>query len=282
MLQRENVIGIDAGGTLIKLVNIAHENEIEGRSYPTSQMHIAVDWLLERGQAAPIHAIGITGGKAEVLKERLLAAYGHDHAPSIVIENEFVATSAGVKYLLRQEGHRLDRFLLTNVGTGTSIHIITEDESKRVGGTGVGGGTLMGLAALFSGLTHYEEIAQLALRGRRELVDLTVADIYEGATPPIPGNLTASNFGSVQLHPERETADVVAAAIGLVGETVTTVSVHAAGQYGAPVIVYVGSTFSGNALLQEIVARYTKLRGSSAIFLRQGEYCGAVGALLLI
>jgi type II pantothenate kinase len=140
----------------------------------------------------------------------------------------------------------------------------------------------MGLSYLFAGTRDYAEIVQIAEKGLRQRVDLTVADIYEGSIPPIPGDLTASNFGSVHMHPEREISDILASVTGLVGETVTTVSVHSAAQYGVSTIVYVGTTMAGNALLQERVASYTELRGLQAIVLENGEFSGAIGALLNI
>lgn len=54
---------------------------------------------------------------------------------------EFDATCRGIKHLLDCHGVNLDSFILTNVGTGTSIHFIDSDSNTRVGGTGVGGGS---------------------------------------------------------------------------------------------------------------------------------------------
>lgn len=196
---------------------------------------------------------------------------------------EFEATCSGVRFLLARNAISEESYILTNVGTGTSIHHVEGDKQQRIGGTGVGGGTILGLSRLLTGLSDYEAIVQLAAKGARDRIDLKVSHIYEGAEPPIPGDLTASNFGHVlqlasidDLTEEERLASVM----GLVGETAATVSVLAAGQCRVSSVIFIGSTFIGNDLLQDVVKRYTKLRGASPLFIENGEYCGAIGALL--
>jgi len=194
--------------------------------------------------------------------------------------NEFEATVAGVRWLLRQEGIELSSFLLTNVGTGTSIHYVSDEKHFRVGGTGVGGGTMVGLSAMATGVTDFHDIVMLASRGDRNEIDLKVSHIYEGAVPPIPGELTASNFGRwQQTGGSNKKEDILSSVIGLVGETVASISVHAAAQCGASCVIYIGSSFLHNHLLRKVVSDYTELRGSKAMMLTNGEYSGAIGAL---
>lgn len=268
-----NKLGIDAGGTLIK-VSYWEAGEIRYRKFDSSDPHNAVAWI--RNHFGPAGAsICITGGKASLL-ESLLEGY------SVCTIVEFEATSRGIQYMLRRRGTQLESFLLTNVGTGTSIHHIQLNGHTRVGGTGVGGGTMVGLSLLLTGVTDYDEMIKLAEQGRRDDIDLKVKHIYEGTEPPIPGDLTASNFGNVRNRglSNAGKTDLLAAVIGLVGETVATTSVLAAGQCGAAHIVYIGSSFIDNAPLQKAVEGYTYLRGATPVFVPQGEYSGAIGALM--
>lgn len=265
-------IGIDAGGTLIKVACLKH-GSLEFKKFPSSQLEYVASWINGFDTAK----ICITGGKAALLK-----SYLNQKASEIV---EFEATCNGVRYLLTNNAISEKAYILTNVGTGTSIHHVDNNKQQRIGGTGVGGGTIMGLSQLLTGLTEYEAIVPLAAKGFRDRIDLKVSHIYEGAEPPIPGDLTASNFGNIlplvstdQLTKE----DLLASVVGLVGETVATVSVHAAGQYGVTSIIFIGSSFIANDLLKEVVQRYTKLRGALPIFIENGEYCGAIGALLYL
>ncbi|MFD0675665.1 MULTISPECIES: type II pantothenate kinase [unclassified Paenibacillus] len=267
-------MGIDAGGTLIKIAYRAAESEevMEYIHFPSPQIREAASWIK---QHAPQAKICITGGKAALLQSCL-----SQHEVSTIVE--FDATCRGVQYLLKDVEGAPEAFVLTNCGTGTSIHYADTNKHYRLGGSGVGGGTLIGLSYLLTGIGDYNEIIQTAKKGNREHVDLKVSHIYEGAVPPIPGDLTASNFGNVRTDGSstRDIADLLASVMGLVGETVTTASVLAAGQCGVSSIVYIGSSFVSNELLQDIVVGYTKLRGAEAVFLEKGSYSGAIGAWL--
>jgi type II pantothenate kinase len=264
-------MGIDAGGTLIKIA-YQEDGKLEFIKFPTAHILEAAAWIQRH---APSAKICITGGKASQLQTNL----PEQELGAIV---EFDATCAGVQYMLREIKAAPDAFVITNCGTGTSIHYADPDRHYRLGGSGVGGGTLLGLSYLLTGIGDYNDIIRIARNGNRERVDLKVSHIYEGAVPPIPGDLTASNFGNVRAADSRsrETSDLLASVMGLVGETVSTASVLAAGQCGVSSIVYIGSSFVGNELLREIVTGYTKLRGAEALFLEHGEFSGALGAWL--
>ncbi|WP_176448686.1 type II pantothenate kinase [Lentibacillus sp. CBA3610] len=266
-------IGIDAGGTLIKIAYPENER-IHYQSFPSRAMDDVVSWITNHFENP---AICITGGKSHALVERLDVS-----AKSVV---EFDATTKGIAYLADQENRPLDdHFLFVNVGTGTSIHYVNDGKQERVGGSGIGGGTLLGLAHLTTGMKDYETIIQTAGDGNRENVDLKVKDIFEGAVPPISGDLTASNFGKTETMIEQPPSepDILASIIGLIGEVIVTISSQLAVQYNTETIVYIGSSFRSNPLLQEIIETYTRMIGKEPVFLQNGEYSGAVGALLAI
>lgn len=265
-------IGIDAGGTLTKIAVETNER-IHLLKFPSTDIESVARWLEEK---APLAPVALTGGKAGKLRTML-------EVREATLVPEFDATCRGAAWMLEQEGNRPATFLLTNVGTGTSIHYVTETGHERIGGTGVGGGTIVGLSLLFGGSGDFAGITEEAQGGDRTNVDLRVSHIYAGVTPPIPGDLTASNFGNV-MHQTGPivTADALASVIGLVGETVTTVSIHAAREKGTANVIFIGSTFVGNPLLVDIVMRYTRLRGGEPYVLPDGGFSGAIGSLLAI
>lgn len=261
-------IGVDIGGTLIKIA-YSEDGTTHYRKFPSGQVKEAAVWVNEHFKRA---SICLTGGKARLFQSLL------GREARIIVE--FEATCRGTCSLLANNGMPLDSFLLANVGTGTSIHFVNGDEHVRVGGTGVGGGTIMGLSSLLTGITDYDEIVRLAKLGNRGAVDLKVRHIYEGAESPISGDLTASNFGWVSA--QRNDHDVLASVMGLVGETVATVSVFAAEQHGNSSVVFIGSSFIENDLLKQIVSSYTALKEKKPLFVEHGEYSGAIGALLAL
>lgn len=268
-------IGIDTGGTLTKMAYLSADNELQLLAFPSNDLASVKEWIIQNTQ---IDAIGATGGRTEQLRSVL------EDVRSMHYIVEFEATLKGVRYLLQQEKKEVPHAIITNVGTGTSIHYMSDEKHERVGGTGVGGGTLIGLAALTTGITDYEEINTLANSGTRHEIDLLVKDIYQGMDTPISGDLTASNFGKVGIV-ERinfPKADVLATVQGLVGEVISTLSIQYAQQNETPNVVYIGSTLSDNEHLKYVMAHYTELKQHRAIFLEDHGYAGAVGALLNI
>ncbi|NJI00672.1 type II pantothenate kinase [Staphylococcus hyicus] len=263
-------IGIDAGGTLIKIVI-----EVQGqRTYQTrltTDIQNVANWLNEQACSN----ICITGGNAKVLNDLL-----HCDAKQFI---EFDAADKGVDLLLKEQGIDLDRYIFTNVGTGTSIHLADANGQQRVGGIGTGGGMIRGLGYLLTEIKDYTQLTDLAQQGNRDIIDLKVKHIYKNDTPPISGELTAANFGHVLLNLDKTftSADKLASLIGVVGESVTTVSIHVAREHGASDVVYIGSSFHNNPLLQKVVTDYTILRGFTPHYLNNGAFSGALGALYL-
>ncbi len=71
--------------------------------------------------------------------------------------------------------------IAVNVGSGISIlTVYGKKDIKRVTGTLIGGGTLMGLSKLLIDEDNFENIMKLAEKGDNNEVDLIVKDIYGG------------------------------------------------------------------------------------------------------
>lgn len=269
----QKVIGIDAGGTLTKLAYMNEQNEFEFQAFPSNDFTKVKEWIENHPQ---IEEIGLTGGRTEQLLTVLKTM------KSIEYIVEFEATFKGVRFLLKQEGYEIKNSIVTNIGTGTSIHYMDENSHIRVGGTGVGGGTLTGLATIMTGISNFKEITEKAAVGSRENIDLFVKDIYQGMDTPIEGHLTASNFGSVGIlkNTEYKSSDLLATIQALVGEVITTLSIQFAEERKADSIVYIGSTLRDNEQLKHVIGKYTKLKKQTPIFMNNCGFSGAVGALL--
>jgi type II pantothenate kinase len=154
----------------------------------------------------------------------------------------------------------------------------------RVGGTALGGGTMLGLGALLTGCGDFASLAALAARGARREVDLLVSDIYRAGEIPLAGDLTASNFGrlarSARDH-RPEPADLANALMGLVGENVALLCGAAAVAAQVRRVVFAGSTLRQNPAFEAVLQRITGALGREPSVLPDGEFAGAVGALLL-
>jgi type II pantothenate kinase len=263
-------VGIDAGGSLLKLVYQENGN-MHFKKFPIREAEKAITWLkMTVGLIQP----ALTGGKAQLLRD--------GYFPEGVIVPEFQATCEGARTLLFEEGRKIDEpFLLVNIGTGTSWHFVHGDQYERILGSGVGGGLFTGLGEVLTQEKNFQQLTQLAAKGDKGNVDLLVKDIYESDDPPIHGNLTAANFAK-GLSLKHSESDRMAALSNLIVETIILLTLQAAAIHQTKQIVFIGSTLIGNVALKDGLEFYMNKLGLSFLFLPNGEYCGALGALLTV
>lgn len=260
------------GASLAKVALRDASGQLSLRLLPSSDV-AGVTAELERFGAS---TVGITGGGAPEIESRL--------SRSVLRVNEFAAWGTGIRSLFRRASLDLEEpFLLVSLGTGTSVMLVDGMSIVRVGGTALGGGTVLGLGSLLVGTQAFEELCEMARRGTRRSVDLLVSDIYGPGEIPLTGDLTAANFGRLGRPGEERPAqaDLAAGVMALVGENVALVTGGLAGSTRVKRVVYAGSTLRGNPVLAEVLNHVTTLLGNRSTVLEDGEFAGAVGALEL-
>jgi type II pantothenate kinase len=266
-------LGADVGATLAKLALRRGEERVEYRLAPAQ----GIERLALEVEGLAPSRIGLTGGGAPSLARRL--------SLDTTAVQEFEAWGTGSHALLREQGQQRDgRHLLVSVGTGTSAMLVEGDRVTRVGGTALGGGTLLGLGAALTGAGDFERLVALAAEGDRRRVDLLVSDIYSAGALPLPGALTASSFAKLAAPGRREPVeprDLAHALVGLIGENVGLICAALAAATGVRRIVFGGTTLRANPLLVEILRGLCAAGGRETVFLRDGEFAGALGALEL-
>ena len=264
-------LGVDVGGTLAKLAIARGEGRVDHRLVPAN----GIERLALEVERLEPECVGLTGGGAERLSRSL--------SLDTTAVAEFEAWGAGCRALLGRQGLATGgRHLLVSLGTGTSILLVDGPRVTRVGGTALGGGTLMGLGAALTGAASFEGLVELAREGDRRRVDLLVSDIYPEGELPLPGDLTAASFarfgaGGAAASP----ADLAHALLGLVGENVGLICGSLARLAGVERIVFGGTTLRANPGLGAILTTLCAGFGCEAVFLRDGEFAGALGALEL-
>jgi len=273
--KQRRVVGVDVGATLAKIALRSRDDAAPDFDLVPSQAPVKVMEAVVRLEP---RSVGLTGGGAAELA-RLLP---WDTARV----NEFAAWGSGAAALLRSNGAApVEKYLLVSLGTGTSIMLVDGMAVTRVGGTALGGGTLVGLGAQLAGERRFEALAELALRGARDRVDLRVSDLYRPGEIALAGELTASAFGKLaRLDAESEPPrreDLAQALMGLIGENVALLCGGLAAVSQVRKIVYAGSTLRSNPALCEILSRVTLALGREPVLLQGGEFAGALGALLL-
>lgn len=266
--------GVDIGATLAKAVVVPAGGGLETfESFvcPSSDLPALAAFLASR---APLR-IAATGAGAHRLASQMKSG------ESATIADEFESWGEGEKVLLKRADFTPSTpHYLVSLGTGTSIlRIGQEGRVTRVGGTGLGGGTLRGFGQLLLGQVDHDTLTTLAFQGDRKRVDLLVRDLYPSGEIALQGDLTASNLGRIA---SRDSRDVANAITGLVGENVALLAAALSKQEAGPFpldIVYAGSTLRQNVALRDVLAFATSVGGARARFLPNGEFVGAVGAL---
>lgn len=270
---RRAFAGADIGATLAKLVVRDENGSLHFRLFPSH----AIEQVAAEVEQLRSVRVGLTGGGAPRLDKRLNL--------DTTRVAEFAAWHRGACTLLESQGEpACERQLLVSLGTGTSILLAAGDGARRVGGTALGGGALLGLSSLLLGTAEFGEVVKLAAQGDRRRIDLLVGDIYAGEGEPLPSDLNASSFGKLGrpgASGEHDPADLAHALIGLVGENVASLCAALASAVGAERIVFGGSTLRDNAPLREILATLSLLN-QKIVFLTNGEFAGALGALAMV
>ena len=150
--------------------------------------------------------------------------------------SEFDCIGLGGRYLCD-----FDRAIIVSLGTGTAL-VYSEKGKEPVylGGTGVGGGTLMGLSKKLLGMDNIDHIEELAKGGNLRNVDIKISALTsQDIAPGFGDDMTASNFGNVSDLATN--ADIALGIINMVFETVGMVSVFAARNYSLKDVVLTGN-----------------------------------------
>lgn len=260
---------MDAGATLFKLAIRNTAGELDFRIVPS----YAIEQAAREVESLAPDPVGLTGAAAPQFR-RLL---GLDTTPV----TEFDAWCAGARaQLVRQGAEPGERDLLVSVGTGTSVLLLESGRARRVGGTALGGGALLGLASAALGVADYDDFLALAIRGDRRKVDLLVGDIDPTGELPLPAEITAASLAKLARKGVRgDPADVAHALVGMVGENVGMLCGMLAVQNDARRILFGGSTLRDNSHLRELLAIFGRVHGKEVLFLEDGAFTGALGAL---
>lgn len=262
----KGALGIDVGATLCKLALLG--DGLHTEHHPSRDL----DAVRRRVEALAPARIVATGGGADRLGDAIAGV-------TLAHASEFEAWARGAPIVAEAEGVTLPgRYLLVSLGTGTSILSVGDGRVERVGGTALGGGTVVGLGRLLFGSESFADVAMLAARGDRRSVDLMVGDVYRGTVSSVASELTASSFAKLD---STAPPDVAHALMGLVAENVVLIAGALARGAGVETIVYCGSTLTENPALRDIVGQITTFFGNRPTFLTRGAYCGAVGAAAL-
>lgn len=197
---------------------------------------------------------------------------------------EFGCVARGGLYLANKP-----EAIVMSMGTGTAISYAKCEsvggkndyygtEAVYLGGTGVGGGTLNGLARRMLGIDNIDHLMSLAEDGDIRNIDLTVGDIAKsGSMPEIASYLTAANFG--KLSDLASPSDIALGLLNLVVESAAMLSVFAARARGLSDIVITGHVVTYD-LTKNMFLKLAPLLNVNFIIPDGAQYATAIGAAM--
>ncbi len=163
--------------------------------------------------------------------------------------------------------------LVVSMGTGTCIVSFKNGKATHVGGTGLGGGTVLGLSKRLVGTANIKSLSKLALEGKKEKIDLSVKEAIGSGIGLVPGSATASNFA--KSGGSRK--DIAFGVQEMVAEANAVMVALAAKQTGHKKIVFIGKT-PAFPVVKKALKRVLEYYNLSAEFPKHSEHATAIGA----
>lgn len=227
------VIGIDVGGSTTKIVGLKEKQLISPvwvkANDPVASIYGAFGKFIDLNglNLDDIEQVMMTGVGASYINQPL---YG---IPTRKID-EFRAIGKGGLFL-----SGLDQAIIVSMGTGTAYVMASRDQVKHIGGTGVGGGTLLGLSNKMLNIRHFDDLIAMAEGGNLAHIDLLIGDITKDPIVGLPPETTASNFGKISDLATK--ADTALGIINLVFQTIGMLAVFATRIYQVSDVVLTGN-----------------------------------------
>lgn len=273
-MKPEIIIGIDVGGSTTKIVGMRNNEVIEpilihAKDPITSLFGAFGKFLYQHSiDLSSVKKVMITGVGATFINDNI---YGIE----TIKVPEFDANALGGLYLSEK-----DKAIVVSLGTGTSIVEATKGVSNTyIGGTGVGGGTIIGLCNKLIGVTDIEKIINIAKKGDLSKVDLSVGDIVNtnDLTKELGLDLTASNFG--KFSADSTNADIALGVLNLVFQSIAMTAAFASKGSAIEDVVLIGN-LSRLEVCKVIFEEIHKITGVNFIFPKMSEFGTALGAVL--
>ena len=278
-MSKKTIIGIDIGGSTTKIVGF----QLDGKQ------HKLVEPLFVRATDALTSAYGAFGRftvqndlALSDIECVLMTGVGSSFIDKPLYSlpcrkvSEFQCVGLGGLYL-----SGLEEAIVVSMGTGTAlIHAVRTEEgtlTEYLGGTGVGGGTLLGLSRQMLGVDSVEHLEQLAENGDLSLVDLRIGDISGDHNFEINETITASNFGKLSDIANKN--DIARGITNMVAETIAMLAIFAARNFKVKNVVLTGN-LTAMPTVAKVFEGLEETFGVRFIIPEQAQFATVIGAAL--
>lgn len=276
----KKIIGIDVGGSTTKIVgfncgSICDTKMLSPIYVKASDQLASVYGAFGKFTAtnsielSDIKKVMITGVGSKFIDEKL---YGIDTC----FLSEFECVGRGGLYISGYE-----KAIIVSMGTGTAIVSADRGSGKPIyeymGGTGVGGGTIVGLARQMLGVSDMGHLIDMASAGDIENIDLRIGDITKNEMDGLPSYMTASNFGKLSDIASKE--DLALGILNMVYESIGMLAVFAARSKNTKDVVLTGN-LSRIPLAKTIFEILSEMFSMNFVIPEYSEFGTVIGAAL--
>lgn len=218
--------------------------------------------------------LAVTGGRHRALPPHIgdCALFGVD---------EVTAIGRGGQALALDEGDDPETpILVVSAGSGTAVVAARGARYAHITGSGVGGGTLLGLGRLLLDSADAPTIDALAQQGNPNGADLSLKDVISGPIGTLPPDATAVNFGKLARSAnEVSRPDLAAALMTLVGQVIAITAINAARAERLQRIVVIGH-MTDMPSFRTVLNRVGDYYGTRLMLPSDAGYGTALGAML--
>lgn len=254
------IVGLDANGSIVSPIRIKATD-------PLTSLYGAFGKYLHDNaiELSDVEQVMLTGVGSDYIETPV---YGLPTAKA----EEFIANGLGARHETS-----LDRMIVVSMGTGTSIVKCDGDDIKHIGGIGVGGGTLQGLARIMLKTDDIVQVSELARGGDLSKINVLIGDICAKPIPGLPMDAIASLFGNATSDASRE--DIALGLIWMVLQSICSASILSSLGSGIKDFVMIGN-LSMLPLCSEVFPACEQLYGVNFHIPRNSEFSTAIGAAL--
>jgi type II pantothenate kinase len=265
------IIGIDVGISTTKIVGLSEGRvispiRITAADQVTSLYGAFGKFLHDNhSELSDVEQVMVTGVGSAYIDKNI---YG---IPTKKVD-EFVADGLGARF---ESG--LDKAIVVSMGTGTSFVQCEGDEIRHIGGIGIGGGTLQGLARVMLNTRDPKQIDTLAKQGNIHNINLLIGDISKHPLPGLPMDATASLFSKAQYDAPKE--DIALGIVYMVLQAIGSAAILSALNSGIKDFVLIGNLTLWPQCkdIYPMLEKFYKVRFHIP---KYAEFCTAIGAAL--
>lgn len=265
------VLGIDVGGSTTKIVGLSEDRKVYSLQLNSEERNISgFDMVYKflnsyNFSLSNISSIVLTGVGSYDMEDEICGI-------KVYRVDEFNAIGYGGLYTSQKKSA-----LVVSMGTGTAYVKACSNSITHIGGSGVGGGTLLGLSSILLGTKDLDIIEEYFKCGELRNVDLSVEDICKEPIAGLPPDITVSNFGRISKFVSK--GDLSLGIMNMICQTIGLIAIFYIKNESIKDIVLTG-TLTKFFVIRNIFDRLELLHNVRFIIPDNSVFATSIGAII--